>query len=105
MSDDTVAIDKNSLAILISEAESTVDSIDDKHWHENEGQRVKDAIDAGYRAFDDSDEVHQQTVGEIGDTKVAVTAFGPMAMWCVDVLSVKFESILEQVEAELPTDD
>lgn len=52
MSDDTVAIDEDSLAILISEAEQTVDSISDEHWHENEGQRVKDAIDAGHDALD-----------------------------------------------------
>ena len=58
MSDDTVAIDENSLAILIAEAEQSVDSIDDKYWHENEGQRVKDAIEAGHEALDQ---------GQIGD--------------------------------------
>lgn len=58
MSDDTVAIDEDSLAILIAEAEQTVDSISDEHWHENEGQRVKDAIDAGHDALDH---------GQIGD--------------------------------------
>lgn len=41
------------------------------------------------------------TLGSIGDTKITITAEGPKAQWCVDVLSERFERVMENVKAQL----
>jgi hypothetical protein len=44
-----VEISENSLAVLVSEAEMTLESIDDPEWHEYE--KVSDAVEEAREAM------------------------------------------------------
>lgn len=48
--EETVEVSKNSLAILVNEAEQTLDSIDDPEWHESE--RISEAIEEARSAME-----------------------------------------------------